>query len=299
MFIDFITSNELGNILTNVSLKEYTTIKIGGLSRCIYYPTNMTSFCKAYKYIIEKSIPFFIIGKGSNLLISDDFHDKVFISFNQINEVLYFDCGKVVKVYASSGAILNKVIFDLASKGLSGMEKLTLIPGSIGGAIYMNAGCNDSSISECLDSVDYLDEFGEYHLLTNFDDFDYRKSFFTNKKYVILGATFNVYRSKINICLNKYHFYKKKKLSIQPYNVCSAGCIFKNPGMTKAYELIETSALSNTSINNAKVSSKHHNFIINDKDASFNDVLLLISLLQIDVYLRYRIWLTPEIIIVK
>lgn len=274
---------------TNKSLKELTTFKIGGKSNFFLAPKNFNEMKQAYQFAKEKELKKIIIGNGSNILIKDDFFEGLTI-LNKINFL------KIIKtdVYVGAGYSLMKLAKISSEKSLSGLEFGFGIPGSIGGAIYMNASSYDESISNCLIKVKYLDESGKIKTLKKEDiDFGYRFSSFQNFNGIILSCHFKLKYDK-NAKTNLKFFFEKKRSS-QPLDKFTAGCIFKNPKNLFAAKLIDESGLKNYKIGQAKISSIHANFIENEGGASFNDVIKLIKHVKNKVKTKKNILLEEEI----
>ncbi len=296
-FIEEVERKKLGEVITNASLKEYCTLHIGGTAKIIYIPENLEQLKEAFKIIVDNSLSFFVIGKGSNLLISDDYHEKIFINLKKINQVNVNN--NLVKVY--SGALTNKLARSISLLGYTGLEFLAGIPGSIGGAIYMNAGAWNKEISEVVKDVTYLDENANLCLFVSHkDSFSYRCSPFQKRKVIIVGCTLKVkLASREEMPLKIYQTYLDKKKKIQPCNVYSAGCAFKNPKSQPAWRLIENASCGKLKIGDAMVSKKHKNFLINKKEATFADMEKLLYLVQSEVYDKYLVKLELEWNILK
>ena len=292
-FFDFVEKNKLGITIKDADLKKYCTLRIGGKCYCLYKPNSVDSLIKAFKYIILRKLDYFIIGNGSNLLINDEYHFKVFICLKGLNQI-EFD-NDILKVEAGvMGNVLSKKI---STQGFHGLEFLAGIPGTLGGMIYMNAGSHGKSLSDILESVTYLDEVGKVCTMTNIKDkgFGYRLSPFMKRKIIILSCNLNIMQD--TYAVNLYQEYLAKKIVSQPLKELSAGCIFKNPNELKAWELIKDSASIN-GVNDACISSIHANFFINKNNATFTDMLDLINKVSSDVYSKHKIILEPEITIV-
>lgn len=297
-FIDYVNKNNLGEIFRNESLKNYCTLHIGGNAFCVYKPDNLNNLTKAYNFIIRSNLDFFVLGNGSNLLISDDNHHKIFISLKNLNKVSLEK--NILNVEA--GAMVPIVAKNICRLGYTGLEFLAGIPGTFGGIVYMNAGALNKAISEVLETVTYLDEFGNLCEMTNIYDkgFDYRISPFQKRKVIIVSCKIKLYLAKDeSIPLIVYNKNLEKKRTTQPINVYSAGCAFKNHDDTPAWKLIEGAGCSNLAIKSASVSKIHHNFLVNNGDATFKDMYELLLLIQNEVFEKYQIKLSFEWCIIK
>lgn len=293
-FFSYINKHHLGVTLPDEDLKKYCTLKIGGRCYCVYKPNSIESLVKAYKFIIANKLEYYVIGNGSNLLISDEYHFKIFIYLKGLNTITLED--NLLNVDAGvMGNVLSKRISEL---GLSGLEFLAGIPATIGGMIYMNAGSNNKSISDVLESITYIDELGKICKMTDIPlkGFGYRMSPFMKRKVIILSCTINLKKDLSSIHL--YYDYLEKKVNTQPLKDHSAGCIFKNPNGVSAWKLIKE-AKSIDQINDAGISDIHANFFINKKNATYNDFKKLIETIRQDVYEKYKILLESEITIVE
>lgn len=297
-FKDYVEALNLGEANLDVSLAKMTTLKVGGCAACVYYPSSIENLVEAINYIIKNKIDYFTIGNGSNLLISNRYHEKVFINLKRINRF----CIKKNIAYIESGANASISSKTISQLGFSGLEFLAGIPGSFGGIIAMNAGSWNKEIVDIVRKIIYIDEFG---ILNSIDNsiknlFSYRNSFFVKTKNIIVSCEINLQSPPKGIKpIRLYEQYFERKKEIQPIDKYSAGSIFKNPGNEKAWKLIENSCSSCLSVGDARISDKHKNFIINESRASFSDVEDLMSMVQNEVYEKYHILLEPEIIILK
>ena len=293
-FISYVKNNKLGLIEIDAELKNYCTLKIGGKCYCVYKPDTINNLIKAYNYILRRKIDYEVIGNGSNLLISDEYHFKIFICLKWLNQVSF----KENTAIASSGVMGNVLSKKLSLNQISGLEFLAGIPGTIGGMIYMNAGPWGKSISEVIKSITYLDEFGKVCIMNNIRKlgFRYRKSPFMKRKVIIISCEFELKEDSSSIKLNYDYLEKKKKT--QPLKEKSAGCTFKNPNNLYAWKLInETNTIRK--INDAEISNIHSNFFINNNNASFNDMRELIKRVQEDVFNTHHISLELELNIIE
>lgn len=297
-FKDYVDALNLGEASLDVSLAKMTTLKVGGCAACVYFPSSIESLVKSVNYLIKNRIDYFTIGNGSNLLISNRYHEKVFINLKRINRF----CIKKNVVYIESGANASTASKAISQLGFSGLEFLAGIPGSFGGIIAMNAGSWNKEIADNVRKIVYIDEFG---VLNSIDTgikklFSYRSSFFIKATKIIVSCEINLQSPPKGIKpIRLYEQYFERKKEIQPIDKHSAGSVFKNPVNEKAWKLIENSCCTSLSVGDAKISDKHKNFIINESRASFSDVEDLINMVQNEVYEKYHILLEPEIIVLK
>lgn len=275
---------------TNKMLSEISTFGIGGPAKYFIEATSIDAIRQAISQCQAQNIPYLVIGKGSNTLFSSKGFDGLVIH-NKIN-FLEESASHTFKVGA--GYSFSLLGTRTAKKGLSGLEFASGIPGSVGGAVFMNAGANGQETCNPLVSVDFLEEGGEIKTyLKNELYFSYRTSPFQKKKGVILSATFTLTEEE---SARKSQFeiisYRQKT---QPYSEKSAGCVFRNPLNEHASRLIDTCSLKGLRVGDAEVSELHANFIINKNRATSEDVLSLIELIQAKVKDKTGLELESEI----
>ncbi len=293
-FKEYIIKNKLGDIFENVDISYLTTIKVGGYAKYLYLPNDINSLCMAYKYIYLNDLKYFIIGKGSNILHINDYYEGIIISLKLIP--------KKIEVYddyiiASSNVSLNYLINYMANLNLGNLSFLYGIPGSLGGAIYMNAGAFGDEIKNHIIYVKYINKEGK--IITLFPEnlkMAYRKSIFMEISGLIV-------ETKIKCVKNMYtkdnllSIINKRKL-IHPFNMKSMGSIFKNLENKKAYQVIQELGLDKLEKNDAKISEIHSNFIINKGHANYKDILFIINKIKEETS-KVGIYLEEEIIYLK
>lgn len=258
----------------NVPLKRYCTFSIGGPARYFAVAEDLEDLKIAFEFAKSKKIDYFILGKGSNILFDDRGFDGLVI-LNKINDFALE--GNQVRVGAAySFSLLGT---KTARNGLGGLEFASGIPGTVGGAIFMNAGANGSETADALTRVTYLHENGD---LENFQKkdliFAYRTSPFQKMKGAIVSAVFDLHPS--DIARKKQIDLINYRTKTQPYSDHSAGCAFKNPDQMPAGQIIEACGLKGLTVGGAQVSELHGNFIVNKGNASAQDVLQLIQEVQ-------------------
>ena len=289
-----------GKLRFDYSLKNHTWLNIGGNAKIFFVPETLDELREFLIYIKKKNDNFFIIGAGSNLLISERIQNRIFIklgkNFNRIS--LTKD-----NVVIAGCSILDKNVSDFACKNhLSGLEFLSCIPGSVGGGIKMNSGCFGSEFKDVLLSVQVMDFNGKVHTInSNNIKFDYRK---TNlpKDLVFLSASFKTSKKDKNEIEENINNLKEKKENSQPLRVKTGGSTFKNPKARtkkKVWELIRESVDIKTNFGDAKISDKHSNFFINSKNASFENMYNLINFVKSQVKEKTGISLELELEIVE
>ena len=285
---------KLPSIRENVRLAPYTTFNIGGEAKYFLEVEEREQLIEAIEVSKENNIPFFILGKGSNLLISDEgFNGLVIkVNFKKINV-------EGERVVCGAGVLLNKLVKRLTEESLLDLEWAIGIPGTVGGAIRGNAGAFGGSMIDNILEVEVLRLNPEIEIRKyNKEELkvDYRDSIFKKEKnVVIISASFNFKKGnkeEIEKKVSEYLNYRKEK---HPVSFPSAGSIFKNPQDKSAGELIEKCGLKGKKIGGAKISEKHSNFIINIGNAEAKDVLDLISLAKKEVKDKLGIELEEEI----
>lgn len=282
-----------------VSLKKYTSFKIGGKAKYFITVREIKKLIEAIKLAKELKIRFLVIGGGSNILFDSRGFDGL-IMRNKCERVK-IKKGGVVEIF--SGTTLKKLIRKCYEHSLEGLEPLYGIPGTVGGAIYGNAGAYGVSISDFLKEVEILDNNGNINVLKKEDiHFGYRDSQFKKGNFVIIRAFFNLKKGKRKVILKRIkEIWKKRREKIPPYPC--AGSYFKNIILDNgekisAGELIEKAELKGLKMGRAGVWKGHANFIVNLGGASSSDVLSLAKKIKTDVKEKFGIELEEEVIFV-
>lgn len=284
-------------IKTKVKLADFTSFKIGGMAKFFFEPANLQSLRQVLILIRNAGIKVFILGSGSNLLVSDSGLDGIVIRLTAKDFKGVYTKGTCA--IAGSGLKLSQLILFAQKNGLSGLEFLAGIPGTLGGALAGNAGAWGSSIGKLVKQVYVLDYNGRPKLINCKGlKFGYRRS--NLNKYIIISATLRLQAADRNSIKQKIKSYLLKRLKAQGANTLpNAGCIFKNPGKNSAGFLIDKCKLMGASRGGASVSRVHANFILNSHKAKSGDVLTLMDLIKKKVRSRFKINLRPEIKIWK
>ncbi len=290
--VDTIKKMDLGKVVENASLKNYTTYKVGGDALLIVYPKDVKRLIQLVKLCRENSVKFKVLGFGSNVLFSDNFYDGIIIKLDEFNEVKWFNNSVTV----GAGYSLMKLSLQALKKGLSGLEFATGIPGSIGGAVYMNAGAYKRDMGYIVSKVRVLTPDYRVINMNNSElDFHYRSSFFQkNPDYICLEATLLLKkgnREEMNALVKDR---RERRMKSQPLDYPSAGSVFRNPDDVPAGKLIDDLGLKGLTKGGAKVSDKHANFIINIGGATANDLKELITFVHDTVEENYGIDLKVE-----
>ena len=298
--LDNFSKNIKGKLRFDYCLKNHTWLNIGGNAKIFFVPETLTELRDFLLYIKNDRNNFFIIGAGSNLLISENIENRIFIklgkNFNKIS--LTKD-----NVVIAGCSILDKNVSEFACENhLSGLEFLSCIPGTIGGGIRMNSGCFGSEFKDVLLSVQVMDFNGRVYTINSKDiNFDYRKTDLS-KNLIFLSASFKTNKKNRSEIVENIYRLKEKKEKSQPLRVKTGGSTFKNPksqSKKKVWELIKESVDSQVSFGDAKISDKHSNFFINSKNASFENMYNLINFVKSKVKEKTGITLELELEIVN
>lgn len=282
----------LEKIEKDISLSTLTTYKTGGIAKLVVYPNNINNLKQMLKLIHKYNIKYFILGKGSNTLFSDKEFNGVIIKLDKLNNFKI----KQTEIYVESGMILSELVQASVKNELTGLEFAIGIPGTIGGAIYMNAGAYGNNMSNIVKSVIVLNEkFQIKELPLEKLKFDYRYSIFQdNKNLICIAANIKLEHGNHDEIASKIKENLLKRKNSQPLEYPSAGSVFRNPEGNYAGKIIEELGLKGKNIGGAEISTKHANFIINKNNASSSDILNLIKLVQKEVKDKYKIDLKLE-----
>ena len=279
----------------NEPMKEHTSFKIGGPADYFIIPDSREDLIKVLKAIKEFEIPLFILGKGSNLLVSDKGISGAVISLAEMNNITV----KGEEIICESGVSLATVCQKAKENSLEGLEFAFGIPGSIGGALYMNAGAYGGEMSQVVSSAEYVTASGDFGEIKASDmKLGYRTSIFKAQDKIIVSVTLKLKKGNLNEIQEKMDDYLSRRKDKQPLNFPSAGSTFKRPTGYFAGALIEKNNLKGYSFGGAMVSEKHAGFIINYNNASCEDVRSLMRYVLETVYNADNVLLEPEVIFV-
>ena len=258
---------------TNCSLSEHPTFKIGGNCSFLIEINSANSAAELVKYLRANEIKYAILGKGSNIIASDSGYDGVILHFGkEFSNISVYN----TKVCADAGASLAAVCRKAQENGLSGMENLYGIPGSVGGGLYMNAGAYGSEMKDVVISAKYIDEEGNISSISVRDMMlSYRHSLFSERNCIITSVVFELTSGDSEKINQDMAECMHKRITKQPLEYPSAGSTFKRPEGSYASLLIEQCGLKGMSVGGAEVSTKHSGFVINKGGATCKDVLEL------------------------
>jgi len=283
----------VSNFEKNIKLASHTTFKIGGPAKYFFKAKTKIELIGAIGESKKIKIPVFILGQGSNLLISDKGFDGLVIKVQ--NSKLEI---KGLKIFAEAGVLLSKIVKESGEKGLSGLEWAGGIYGTVGGAVKGNAGAFGGEIKDVIEEVEVYDIKTEKIKIFKAKEccFKYRESIFKKREnLIIISALFKLKKGKKNKIKRNIKNYLDYRAKNHPLNFPSAGSVFKNPSKKSAGELIGKCGLAGKTIGQAQISSKHSNFIINLGGAKAFDVLSLINLAKKEVKDEFGIELKEEI----
>ena len=290
--ITFIKRKKIGTIKTNINLSNYTTYKVGGNAKVLVYPKNIIKLIELLKEIKSKKIKYKILGNGSNLIFSDKEFDGILIKLDNINDISFNDT--IIKVGA--GYNLVKLAYEAYKHSLTGLEFASGIPGTVGGAVFMNAGAYKSDMGYVVSEIKVITPNNEIKTLYNKDlKYKYRTSFLKdNPEYICIEATIVLRHGDKALIKELMEERRQKRLMSQPLEYPSAGSVFRNPDGDFAGRLIEDCNLKGKKIGGAEVSQKHANFIINKDKATASDVKELIDYVHDTVLEKHNIDLKIE-----
>ena len=293
-FIDVLRLKFGAAVQENVSLAPYTSARIGGPADVFVTATSADELADAMKIIWDYGMPYYILGGGSNLLVSDKGVRGVVV-LNRAKEVL-FESGDQPTVKCEAGVIFSNLANRCASKGLSGLEWAATVPGTVGGAVYGNAGAFGGDMSENLICAEVLTKNGREKLTVEQMQYGYRTSVLKRGeiKAIVLSGTLRLKNSSKEEVSAKITEFSERRKSAQPPGA-SMGSMFKNPEGDHAGRLIEAAGLKGTRIGNAEISTKHGNFFINHGETKAEDIHALIHLVQKTVSEKFGVELELEV----
>lgn len=304
----------LPNLKENEPLAKHTSYRLGGPAKYFVEAKTADEIAAAVTAAEAEKLPWFLLGAGSNILVSDEgFNGLVILAANRD---FRFEGERLV---AGAGAVMSLVVRKAAEAGYCGFEWAAALPGTVGGAVRGNAGCYGGQMSDLVEMVEVLRE-GKRLALKNADcEFGYRDSIFKHNRDVILTVTLKVALSNREECLTRLETTVAKRCASQPHDCCSAGCFFKNFEFRDAADveklacqvkvpdeflkakkipagwLIEQAGLKGEKIGGAQVSEQHANFIVNTGGATASDVLQLVSLIKMRLRDDYGVQLEEEV----
>ncbi len=283
-----------GRVRVNEPLAKYTTWEIGGPADLLLIPENEEQLSRALALLHRHGVPWCVLGRGSNTLVSDKGVRGAVIKLGEAFDDVRFD-GTTVTAGASYSFIKLSVV--VGKEGLTGLEFAGGIPGTVGGAVYMNAGAHHSDVSRILKSADVIWEDGSRSVLGNEEmGFAYRHSVLHDRRGIVVSAVFGLERGDRKEIAAAMASYKDRRRRTQPLAMPCAGSVFRNPPGDHAARLIEAAGLKGLRQGAAEVSQLHANFIVNHGGATAEDVLTLMRRVQAIIEQRNGIKLVPEVL---
>ncbi|MGN0642282.1 MAG: UDP-N-acetylmuramate dehydrogenase [Huintestinicola sp.] len=284
-------------VLRSEPMSRHTSFKIGGKCDCFIDINSAESLSELVKYMKRENVPYYVVGRGTNLLVSDNDIHKVILHIGR--EFSDISTGADGKLYCRSGAMLSAVCLAACEAGLTGMEFAYGIPGRIGGAVYMNAGAYGGEMKDIVLYADAMDEEGNIRRFKGSElDFGYRSSVFNRNNYIVTDVCIQLEKGDKNAINARMEELIRKRREKQPIEYPSAGSTFKRPEGAYAAALIEECGLKGYTVGGAKVSEKHSGFVINTGNATFNDVMAVMEHVRQTVKDKtgYTLEYEPEII---
>ncbi|MEF9992087.1 MAG: UDP-N-acetylmuramate dehydrogenase [Paraclostridium sp.] len=274
-------------------MKNHISFKVGGPADFLVKPKDENQIKEVITFLKSNDIPYIVIGNGSNLLVKDGGIRGVVIKIaDNFNEFTVEDN----TVFAQSGALLSFMGKAILNKSLTGFEFAAGIPGTLGGAIAMNAGAYGGEMKDIVKMVKLIDTKGNIFELSNEDmEFEYRKSLINKQDYIVLSAVIGLKEGNYEEIKESMKELTKSRVTKQPLNLPSAGSTFKRPVGYFAAKLIEDSGLKGLTLGGAQVSDKHAGFVVNIGDAKAKDILDLINVVKSTVYSKFGVMLEEEV----
>lgn len=275
-------------------MSKHTTFCVGGPAAFYLVPETMEEVPEALRFAGEKKLPFYLVGRGSNILVGDGGYDGVIIEIGKGLEKIEFRPDGTVE--AQAGISLARMASRLADKGLTGFEFASGIPGTLGGAITMNAGAYGGEIKDCIKSATVLTESGDMLVLDKEKlELGYRSSIVQKERYIVLSAVFSFEKGKTEQIKAQMKELNRKRREKQPLEYPSAGSTFKRPEGYFAGKLIEDAGLRGYRVGDAQVSEKHCGFVVNRGHATAAQIRQLMQDVQDTVQEKFQVDLEPEV----
>jgi UDP-N-acetylmuramate dehydrogenase len=286
----------ISKILYDEPLYRHTTYRVGGPASIFVTAKTYHDLVASINYALDNEIKYFVLGAGSNVLFSDSFFDGIVISTKLLDT--YEISG--TEVYAECGVSIIALSIITANEGLSGLEFASGIPGKVGGSVFMNAGAYKKSMSDIISEVLIYRNRNVEWIKVSEMEFSYRHSILQEKRdWIVLAVKFSLMESDCESVKALIQSRRIKRMDTQPYDAFSAGSVFKNPKNNSSWKLIDDAGLRGYRINDAHVSIKHPNFIINADRSSARDIYSLIKYVQDQVLNQFGVLLKNEIELVN
>ncbi len=281
---------------TNEPMSSHTSFKIGGAAEYFVEPSSAEELVSVIAVAKENNIPLTVIGNGSNLLVSDGGIKGIVLSTLKMNEIKLID---ETHIFAAAGASLTAVCLFAKKHSLAGLEFAYGIPGSVGGALYMNAGAYGGEMSQVVESAESVADGKNVKRNNDELNLSYRHSVYSGSDEIITGVTFALSKGDIAEIGDRMETLMNKRKTSQPLDYPSAGSTFKRPEGYFAAALIDECGLKGLSVGGAEVSRKHAGFVINRENATSDDVLALIEKIKAEVKEQKGVTLETEVIYIE
>lgn len=285
--------NICGTVLLNEPMSLHTSFRTGGPAEVFIKAESTENIISTIDIAKKYNKQYIITGNGSNILVKDGGIDGIVINIG--NEMSKIKCDGT-KIYAQAGAMLSALATAAADEELTGLEFASGIPGTVGGAVFMNAGAYDGEIKDVIEYADVIDSEGNTHRLIKDElELSYRHSVIAEKNMIVVGAMFNLNKGIKKNITDKMADFAKRRRDKQPLNYPSAGSTFKRPEGYFAGKLIEDSGLKGKTVGGAQVSEKHAGFVVNIGNATSSDIIALMDGCIETVYNKFGVKLEPEV----
>lgn len=290
--LEALKKQNIGKIIEHPSMARYTTYQVGGPALAMVFPNNTEELITLIRFLREFDVKYKIVGNGSNLIFGDEPYDGIIIKLDEFNDLKI----NGQRITVGAGYSMVKLALKLSRMGFSGLEFAAGIPGTVGGAIYMNAGAYQSDMGYIVTDIKVLTPDLEVRTIYNKDlEFHYRTSFLQkNPGYICLEVNIRLKEGDRNAIMEVIDDRKKRRLESQPLEYPCAGSVFRNPPNDYAGRLVEELGYKGRQFGGAMVSEKHANFVINYHHATSNDIKTLIREIQDKVQENYGIELKVE-----
>lgn len=294
--MDFKIDDRLGEVLYDEPMKNHTSFKVGGNAKVLVKPNDEKSLVEILKLVKENNINYYILGNSTNVIVKDDGFDGVIIKLKDRLNELNID-GNII--YAGAGASMTEVSDFACENSLEGLEFAHGIPGSVGGAIVMNAGAYDGETKFVVDRVRLLDsDFQIIEKTVDEMNFGYRHSIVQEEDLIVLGAYYKLKKGDKDAIREKFEEFDRRRREKQPLELPSAGSTFKRPTGYFAGKLIDDSGLRGFTHKGAGISEKHCGFVVNKNNATATDILETIAIVQKVVKDNFGVDLQREVKII-
>ena len=298
IYNELIKKIESNKIFKNEPMKKHTSFRIGGIADIYVKPDNVDDIKYIVQFSKENNIPLLVVGNGSNLLVKDNGIRGIVLKPN-IQEIDLQEKENKICITVGAGVPLPKLAIEMGKKGYTGLEFAAGIPGTIGGAVRMNAGAYGGEMKDVVVSTTYMDLDGNIKTISNEKhEFEYRKSIFAKNKYIILSTNIELQKGNIEEIEQKVAENMQSRREKQPIDMPSAGSTFKRQEGIITAKLIDEAGLKGFAIGDAQVSEKHAGFVVNKGNATAEDVLKLTKYIQDKLYKRFNVKIELEVEVV-